>query len=155
MTQTELRTLEWFGEQGVEIDSLTFQPRRSPDFLGRDGRSWEVKLARDGQVFFSFEQSSTLRPDCMVVVWPAVDAPEPDVFAFGDFQREERVIGKHGAYRFNRLPHRNAINILLTDDEYTSLVAAARFEDRPMAWVVRKGLLPLLDAYDASGRYER
>ena len=79
MNVTEAAAWRWLiAAQGYTPDTLVFQRRATPDFLGADGRGWEVKLIRANSIVFAATQPGPLRThgNCFVLAWiDGADAP--------------------------------------------------------------------------------
>lgn len=84
---TERAAYAWLcASEGYTPDTLRFQRRASPDFLGADGRAWEVKLVRNRVVVFAASQLEALRDvACAVVLWGGGTQPEA-VVPFADLE---------------------------------------------------------------------
>lgn len=76
MNPTHTAAWHWLiKEHGYTPDTLTFQRRRAPSFLGHDGREdsrgWEPKLVRNAVITFTESQIEQMaeHPKCSVLVW--------------------------------------------------------------------------------------
>lgn len=80
MTASERAAYRWLlARRGYTSRTLRFQRRASPDFLGSDGRAWEVKLVRNRSVLFTAAQIVALgsHQRCMILLWSdGARAPE-------------------------------------------------------------------------------
>jgi len=83
MNITEQKAYKWLVRQ-MGYSDLTFQSRKSPDFLAPDGVGYEVKKVRNGTIVFTDVQWLSLQnhPDVKVVIFDGGDEPL-DVVNFG------------------------------------------------------------------------
>ena len=104
---TETIAKEWLASKGITV---TFQPRRSPDFIADNGDGYEVKFIRNNTVTFFTSQLESLRnhPNCTILGFKP-SATEPCLAVkFSELE----IPGHHGKFR---------TNVVHTDHQDTSL----------------------------------
>lgn len=135
MNATEAAAYRWLlASEGYTPETLTFQRRASPDFLGDDGRGWEVKLVRSRHVTFWRPQVTSLKTHgrCLVVLWSSGSAPEL-VVPFSSLT----IPGVHQKYRL-ALANSDALTLRTTDAQYQVIRAAAGSRGQSLqVWISR------------------
>lgn len=134
MNQTESLTYDWLLSEGYAENDITFQPRRSPDFLTSDGKCWETKFTRNNSVAFTTFQIEGLKGcGCTVVLYEAASletagSPEPTaLFPYDDIA----VPGRHGKFRFTlQEPTGAAKSIRMTPTLWAAIEAEAARQNR-------------------------
>ena len=126
MNRTELVTFDWLLTQGYTESDITFQRRRSPDFLTADGKCWETKLARNNTAVFTINQTTSLLGcDCTIVVYEAEEpSAAPKLLVRYD---DHPVPAQVGKYRFV-LANGGAdtVPVRVDGDLYEALVKVAK-----------------------------
>ena len=125
MNRTEELTHAWLIRSGYAESDITFQRRRSPDFLTADGRCWETKLARNNTVTFTRGQVEGLKNQgCSVVVFEA-ETPSDDPRLVTPYDATP-CPGQIGKYRFILAGGATAIPVRIDAELYAALVKVAK-----------------------------
>ncbi len=134
MNRTEAKAKAWLEQQ--QIRNLTFQSRRSPDFLGADGRGYEVKLIYENSITFSRKQVRQLVQHGNVTVLAfAKDGDEPVTsFPFS----EAKIPGHWGTIRLDVVSGHPLLYI--SKELYDELVKLGEDPGRFAAEAVRERL---------------
>ncbi len=85
MNKTETLGYNWLKEKGYKDSEITFMSNRSPDFVCKDGRRFEVKFLYGRQILFSFPQTKQLQEEDVILVFDRKELK--DQFKWGEKQK--------------------------------------------------------------------
>jgi hypothetical protein len=146
MNATEERAYSWLLRTKMyPPDDIVFQSARSPDFLTRDGRGWEVKYVRNGTVTFYGTQLQQLRehPNVTVVCFDRRDEPVL-VAPFADVSS----LGYYRGLRF--VEARNTIDVPMTPEQHRKIRRWAARQESTVSKAVLSAVLSLIDDQEGS-----
>jgi hypothetical protein len=95
-TDSEKKAFTWLIKTGYQPQDLRYQGRTSPDFIGRDGRGFEVKLVNGRTIMFADTQIEKLSNQETYILVFSHKSPLPQ--AVLQFQKLN-IPGYSGNYR--------------------------------------------------------
>jgi len=149
MNKTEILAHNWLLANGYT--GLVFRSHKTPDFLTEQGQSFEVKLARNGTIWFACDQFEDLilMDNAKVLVFG--DKSFPDAIIPAEELRTRPQVWKNVRVLV-AAQHRGVINIRFNDGEYELLEEIAEDANRSVYHWCKETLLKQL-TYDVAYKY--